>query len=635
MNDLVASIAIWLIRLLRRLPLTACFGIGRCVGALLWLVLPGYRKLAAANMQRALNLSPVAARRLVWDHFLALGANALSALKIPTLTFEEVEKVIEVEGIDEMRRAIAGGRGVLAAINHMGNWELYAHLAGLVPGARLGTVFQALRNKRLNDFINGIRSSQGTLTFDRRRGFNGALALLREPGILGVLIDQNAGDGGIWMPFFNRLSSTSPLAASLAQRAGAALVPASIQTIGFARWRVAIRPEVPSAGRSIEEVTLAVNQVLESQIRESPKDWFWVHNRWKVPHPNFLITQHKRGVHVPEECADELAPFRIIIRSPNWLGDAVMSIPAVRSFIRGRPDARVSILCLSKLAPLWRTVSDVAEVIEMDKRESVWSVARKLRGKFDVGVLFPNSLRSAIEMWLAGVPRRAGFPGHGRRFFLNQKMVRKKKGKVPHPWHHADRYLFLAKKCGGEGEMHGDPQWCPPSEVTIGVCPGAEFGPAKQWPADRFREVMRIISAEINPLWKLFGTAGDANTAEMILAGFRGRYDNRVGKTSLDQLIDELRSVTVLVTNDTGTMHLADYLGVPLIAIFGSTEPVLTGPRGALSKVLRDHVPCSPCFLRECPIDFRCMKGIAPEKVADELLGLIDRAVPETVPVRP
>jgi ADP-heptose:LPS heptosyltransferase len=131
------------------------------------------------------------------------------------------------------------------------------------------------------------------------------------------------------------------------------------------------------------------------------------------------------------------------------------------------------------------------------------------------------------------------------------------------------------------------------------------------------------VSAEISAQWVLFGTKNDAATGDQIATAIGDHCVNRIGRTTLDQLIDELRECRLLLTNDTGTMHLAALLGVPVVAIFGSTEPQLTGPLGNGHIVLRHHVECSPCFLRECPIDFRCMKAISAQETADAVLSIL------------
>jgi len=617
---LLASCAVGVIR---RLPLSVCFVLGQAVGALLWAVLPGYRRLARENLLRAFGGKMSAVRALTFRHFTTLGANAVCAFKIPAVPQNEIAKIARIERLDRIRTNLAAGRPVVLAINHIGNWELYAQLVFQVPEARFGTVYQALRNRLVDDLVNRDRRRLGVATFDRKKGFAAAIALLREPGIVGVLVDQNAGDAGLWTPFFNRLSSTSPLASTLAIRTNAAVIPVAIYTDGFAKWRVVLSEEIPWRADQPEKLTADINAALELQIRVAPQDWFWVHNRWKMPWPNFLTASAKRGTFLPPG-APPPAPFRIVLRSPNWLGDAVMCLRAARAFKAGRPDARVAVLAPDKLAGLWRRVPEVDEVIGFSKRDSVFATAKKLGGRFDAAVLFPNSFRSALEARLAGIPRRVGFDCHHRGALLNQIIPPPKK-KLRHQEHHADRYWRIAARCGAEPPPPMPPQWKPPAgESVIGICPGAEFGPAKRWPADRFREVIECLNSRIPCRWVIVGTAADAPLAGTISEGFQNITD-LTGKTSLEELMDALCGLTVLLTNDTGTMHLADFLGVPLVALFGSTEPALTGPHGPASTVIRRQVECSPCFLRDCPLDFRCMKEIPTQAVVSAILKKTSR----------
>ncbi len=615
-----------MVAVIRRLPLTVCFALGQILGAFLWVILPGYRRLARENLASAFGneKSPAEIRRLTFRHFATLGANAVSAFKMPAVSQEEILRCAPIERLDRIKTNIAKGKGVVLAINHIGNWELYAQLIFQVPEARFGTVYQALRNKQLDELVNGDRRRLGVATFDRKRGFNAAIALLREPGIVGVLVDQNAGDGGMWTPFFNRLSSTSPLAAALAMRTDSVVIPVAIYTTGFAKWRVVLSEEIPWSADRPEQLTADINVALEKQIRESPADWFWVHNRWKMPWPNFLTAGYKRGTHIPDD-PKALRPFRIVVRSPNWLGDAVMSMDTARAFKTSRPDTRLAILCPDKLAAFWKSIPEVDEIITFEKKESVFSVARRLRGRFDVAVLLPNSLRSALEVWLAGIPRRVGFRGHRRARLLNQIIPEPKKKTNAKPEHHATRYWRIAQRCGAE-EMPR-PLALPSKKIAenpvFGICPGAEYGPAKRWPAESFRAAMEIISRQTPCSWVIIGTAADSPVAEEIVRGFPGTIENLAGKTSMEELIAKLHGLSALLTNDTGTMHLADALGVPLVAIFGSTEPRLTGPRGAHSTVIRHQVECSPCFLRDCPLDFRCMKAITPAEAAEGMLALV------------
>jgi lipopolysaccharide heptosyltransferase II len=169
------------------------------------------------------------------------------------------------------------------------------------------------------------------------------------------------------------------------------------------------------------------------------------------------------------------------------------------------------------------------------------------------------------------------------------------------------------------------PQRTSPGMIPrIGVCPGAEYGPAKRWPAERFAAAVQEFNGHSPASWVLFGVPGDKAAGDAIANACSGTISNRIGQTTLDQLMDELATCDALLTNDTGTMHLAAFLGVPTVAIFGSTEPELTAPLGDFHQILRHKVECSPCFRRECPIDFRCMTRIAPAEAAAALRRILD-----------
>jgi lipopolysaccharide heptosyltransferase II len=183
------------------------------------------------------------------------------------------------------------------------------------------------------------------------------------------------------------------------------------------------------------------------------------------------------------------------------------------------------------------------------------------------------------------------------------------------PEHQAHKYLRLARHCGAKIDdpalfAPGAPVVARDGKVRVGICAGAEYGQAKRWPMERFAEVANALP---HLDWVLFGAPGEAAMGEQLASMLKMPHLNLVGKTSLDDLIHCLRECALLVTNDTGTMHLAAALGVPTVSIFGSTEPILTGPLGSRHTIVRHHVACSPCFKRECPFGhYECMTGIAP-----------------------
>jgi len=621
------------------LPLPFLFGFGQFLGVCAWIFSGKYRRLATRNLEIAFanEKSPRELRQLVRRHFRRLGANLLCSANLTQMPPEKILERVEVENIESMAREFRGGVPVVLVLSHIGTWEVFAQLMPKFVGfVRNASVYQGLGNRFIDKHVRRTRSQTGLELFDRHDGFEPVIDLLRSGGGVGVLSDQHAGDHGVWTPFFGRLASTSPLPALLAKRTRAALIAAGVYTTGAARWRMVFTERFDQTGASVAVLTAKINEVIEQQIRRAPEDWFWVHNRWKTPEPNFLLTNYKRGIYLPPGIsARDLKPFRILIRSSNWLGDAVMSATAVRAIKSGRPDVHVTIAAPEKIAPMWNLIPEVDAIIPFPN-DSFLPVVRLLRERtrFDVAILFPNSLRVALETWLSEIPRRVGYRGHWRSWLVNQ-IVREPRKPGP-PEHHSLYFLRIARECGAETSNveHGTSNVRIPSpqetsnikhQTLIGLCPGAEYGAAKRWLPERFAEAAAKITAQSSAQWILLGTKNDAAIGEQIAAAIGDHCVNRIGQTTLDQLIAELWQCRLLLTNDTGTMHLAALLGVPVVAVFGSTEPRLTGPLGNGHTVLRHHVECSPCFLRECPIDFRCMKAVSAQEVADAVLSMLAR----------
>jgi heptosyltransferase-2 len=622
------------------LPLPFLFGFGQFLGVCAWMFSGKYRRLATRNLEIAFasEKSPRELRQLVRRHFRRLGANLLCSAKLTQMPPEKILEHVEVENIESMAREFRAGVPVVLVLSHLGTWEVFAQLMPKFVGfVRNSSVYQGLGNRFIDKHVRRTRSQTGLELFDRHDGFEPVIDLLRSGGGVGVLSDQHAGDHGVWTPFFGRLSSTSPLPALLAKRTRAGLIAAGVYNTGRARWRMVFTERFDQTGASVAVLTSKINEVIEQQIRRAPEDWFWVHNRWKTPEPNFLLARYKRGIYLPPEIsARDLKPFRILIRSSNWLGDAVMSVPAVRTIKGGRPDVHVTIAAPDKIAPMWKLIPEVDAIIPLPEG-SLLPVVRQLRQQmpFDVAILFPNSLRVALESWLSGIPRRVGYRGHWRSWLVNQ-IVREPRKPGP-PEHHSLRFLRIARECGAETSNVEVPNPKQTSNIKhqplIGLCPGAEYGPAKRWLPERFAEAAAKITAQSSAQWILFGTKKDAAIGEQIAAAIGDHCVNRIGQTTLDQLIDELRECRLVLTNDTGTMHLAALLGVPVVAIFGSTEPRLTGPLGNGHIILRHHVECSPCFLRKCPIDFRCMKAVSAQEAADAVLSLLGEKLLDLTPL--
>jgi len=433
------------------LPLWFLFAVGQFLGSCAWLLSGKYRRLAERNVAIAFSneKSPRELRRLVRRHFRRLGANLLCSARFAAMPAEEILQYVEVENIEAMAREFRAGVPVVLVLSHLGTWELFAQLMPKFVGfVRNASVYQKLGNRLIDAHVRRTRSQTGLELFGRQDGFEPVIQLLRSGGGVGVLSDQHAGDHGLWTPFFGRLASTSPLPCLLAKRTRAALIAAGVYTTGPARWRIVFTKRFDQPEASVATLTSRINEIIEQQIRVAPEDWFWVHNRWKTPQPNFLLAHYKRGVHLPPGLSPrDLKPFRILIRSSNWLGDAVMSVPAVRAIKNGRPDAQITIAAPAKIAPMWKLIPEVDAIIPLPNGSLISAVSLLSRQlAFDAAILFPNSLRVALESWLSRIPRRVGYRGHRRRSLLNQIVPEPRKaGPLEH---HSLRFLRIARECG-------------------------------------------------------------------------------------------------------------------------------------------------------------------------------------------
>jgi heptosyltransferase-2 len=377
-------------------------------------------------------------------------------------------------------------------------------------------------------------------------------------------------------------------------------------------------------------------------------------------------------------------PGRILVRGVNWLGDAVMTTPALQRLREAFPAAHITLLTPEKLADLWQRHPSLDAVITFSRGESPWSVARRLRAeRFETALVLPNSPRSALEVWLARIPRRVGYARPWCSWLLTQTLG-PRPGKVQMPKrsvrevkrlirlpkaapslaaarpqdraaHQIHDYLHLAATLGANPEplpprleitveelraaetavaqavvrASGVPAGAGGTPALLGLNPGAEYGPAKRWPAENFAAVAREVSRKIgNCAWLAFGGPGDWQICSEIARLAGNGVLNMAGKTPLRQLMALLKLCRVVLTNDTGPMHVAAALGTPVVVPFGSTSPELTGPGlpgDTRHQLLTSAAPCAPCFRRACPIDFRCMTGIRPEHVIEAVLQAISR----------
>jgi len=342
--------------------------------------------------------------------------------------------------------------------------------------------------------------------------------------------------------------------------------------------------------------------------------------------------------------------MKILVRGTNWVGDAVMSIPAISHLKTLFPEAHISLLTRSWAEGIFRDSEAVDEIISFEKTKSsisnLFGVARNLRKReFDAAIVFPNSFESALSVRLGGVKRIFGYSSEGRRIILSDP--------IPVPtWkdevHEVNYYLHLVANFGlaygrGSGEPPTDvPPVIKVSEerlsrakemlasegiasderiVALGI--GSANSEAKRWPAEYYARLGDAITASSGARILLVGSKDDLRVADEVISKSSGRPISFVGKTNIADAVAMLASVDLMISNDMGLAHVAPATGTPTITLFGPTKDNNTRPLANHSHVLRKPVDCAPCMLRQCPIDHRCMRHLTPESVLTKALEVL------------
>lgn len=344
------------------------------------------------------------------------------------------------------------------------------------------------------------------------------------------------------------------------------------------------------------------------------------------------LTVHRRRLWYPHQIRS------ILVRAVNWLGDAVLILPAIRQLKRFFPHARLTVLALDRVAPVFEHLPEVDDIVPYlpkppatgFKAWLAWLV-RLRRQRFDLAVLFPNSLESALVTRFLGVPHRVGYNTEFRSRLLTQIV---QGPEITAGLHHVYRHEGILRAFGrvtadGLPELSVIPaelaaasqllhhQGWQPGRPIVGLSPGAAYGPAKQWFPQRFAAVADALHREFGARIVLLGSGGDQEAATQVAGAMQSPAVNLAGRTDLRTALALLDLLDLLITNDSGLMHAAAALFTPLVALFGSTDPFATGPFTPFASVLRHPIPCSPCRQRQCPEKhYRCLDLIS---VADVL----------------
>jgi heptosyltransferase II len=349
-------------------------------------------------------------------------------------------------------------------------------------------------------------------------------------------------------------------------------------------------------------------------------------------------------------------PRKILIRGTNWVGDAVMCVPAMREIRRIFPDAQISLLVRPWVRDVYSAVEFVDEILEYDKQgvhRGLWGFKKLIADlksrQFDLAILLQNAFEAAFIAWRARIPRRIGYARDGRSILLTDACpIDPAVLRMHQVYYYLDMLSVIGlplqhRRANHEhipsiaiGVRDTDRQAAremlrakgiAEGEAIVGINPGAFYGKAKRWFADRYAEAADVLAGQSRIV--LFGSPTDRAIAEEVAACMKNPSVILAGQTTLGQLMGLLKECSLLITNDSGPMHLAAALDVPQLSLFGSTCEIATGPLSGQAVVIKHTVDCNPCFLRECPTDFRCMKGISVQEVVEAAHSMLNKQRPK------
>jgi heptosyltransferase-2 len=578
---------------------------------ILWLA-PRRRRLLRSNLHHAFPGKPRVWRRSVArESSRQLVETAMLSLAAPFLPDRRVREIASLGASAEAfaKDAISNGRPVVLATLHLALWEAqtwYTHLSPF-PMPEFGIFFRPLDNEAANTFVKNSRERHGMRLLSRRDGLAQALGVLRKNGCIGVLFDQNAGDQGALTLLLGRVCSSTELPGILAAKFGADLRTFYPRRTAF--WRIQYETEAVPYKETSSAATLALNRWFEAAMRDETlcRSWLWAHDRWRnqdVPGRRLRL-EAKRNLLEEDLAARGLSQMprktRLWIRLPNWLGDVVMAIPLLRAIRHSRPDAEITLLCKPAFIPLLEILAVADRLSALpEKGLGYFSRFASFRTSYpDTWILLTNSTRGDLEARVAGCPQRFGIrrPGKGRRFLTHTYTLPAGYDEAAH--HQVELWGDFLRHFGLAAPADFSPfpraLFAPssaPERRPIGLIAGSENMPAKRWPVASWR---RLIEAFPDEKFVLLGTAADAALTAEIARGLGGeRVSDLAGKTSLTEFASTLAGCRLLVSNDTGGMHLANALGVPVVVLFGPTNPVRTGPVFEAKRTLLLPPGCPP-----------------------------------------
>jgi len=629
--------------LIAHTPEPVLAGIARITGPAIIGMMPRRRRLLYSNLHHAFpdrsrewhrHIAREVSQRLIETAFLSLASPYFSEKRIRAV----------ITGIDNpvLTNPRATPFPVVIATLHMAYWECLTWTPLYFDKSynEIGVIFRPLNNASADAWVKKTRERFGLNLLSRKTGLQEAFKLLKRNATVSLLIDQNAGDQGALTTLFGRVCSTTELAGLLTEKYGAKLTLFFPVRTGF--WRMRFFGFNLEHDGSAAGATLALNRAFEKVLGEDDNicaSWLWSHDRWRnqdVPDRRFRL-EAKRNL-LERDLAERgaLAPqrrTRFFVRLPNWLGDVVMALPLLRALRHSRPDAQITVIGKGAFAPFLQATGLIDRVIALPPRGvGYFRFFQKLRAEFpDVYVVFTNSFRGDLEAYFTRCPQRFGVVRPGKNRPLLTHAYRAPEKTDEKTLHQLATWEAFFRRFGLVGEIDLNPLKLEATSVlsvsnealassagrVFTLIAGSENTPEKRWPISHWRALIEKLSASFpHAQFVLLGTANDRAITSQISAGLGVNITDLAGKTDLLAFADQLRRCSLLISNDTGGMHLANALGVPLVALFGPTNPVRTKPVFNAPVSILQPPDCAPTGGGN-------LNELLPETVIETILSLL------------
>lgn len=591
---------------------------GKALGYIVWLASPSRRRIVERNFRIILGPEkrPRELRGLVRRNIVRTTMNLICTFKTGLLTDKEVEKYIKLEDTDVFRKAGSGNNCAICCVPHAGNWELLARTRPYFKEVEhYGSMYRQLDNPLLEKIVYETRTRYGCEMFSKQKGLTSVLRLVKTGGLLGVLSDQYTAEG-LFVPYFGKVTGTTPLPALLYKRSKGrgTLIVVYTSNTALGHWTahmggIITVPE--SSDGSMASITLHVNKALEAAQRKNILDGFWMHHRWKS------TTQFAKGI--PEEARDEIVaetrlPFRAIINMPEDFAEAHQVLPYARGLKASRFDLELTISCPSEQVGYWKSIPNLAtwvvptdgpiKLMDRLNQDDIYN-----QGPFDVVMLFSENKKVCFELKKLMPASFYGFRTHPlariKRFF-NRQYVDEQEG-MPRPRH---MHYFDALQVHGINADYAEATAIiPGNEEESGkfIAPFSTLGAADSWPLERWQELVSRLDGKVT----LLALEKDSTAAEE-MAGKLGISHRCIKPEDMPSV---LGSKAHLYAVDGLLPQLAAGVGCPCTVLMGSRLAAKYAPQGEIHKAVTNHKPCHPCYRKECDAPAHCTAAITVDEV--------------------